>query len=151
MDLFNRKKVKQLEKQLEIQIEKANYIISELDHNMLLQVQELMNRASDIQLKDNLINDQKSIMDHLNSKLERTELLRRKAAGACGGYKTHISKLNKEITDKEKTINDLGNELIKANNKIDWLQKSRRAPSVEEIKAYDYSFKEVEKRQKLKA
>ena len=66
--------------------------------------------------------------------LKEKELSRRKSAGAVGGLKAKISVLKKD--------------LARANHKILWLSNNQKAPTIEEIKAYETRMKEVEKKQK---
>ena len=75
--------------------------------------------------------------EKLQEKLKDKELARRKAAGAIGGLKAKI--------------NELTIILEKANHKINFLEKSKRAPSKEEIIAYETAMREVEKRQNGKS
>ena len=87
------------------------------------------------EIRKNLEDTYKEVKD-LKKKLNEKELARRKNAGAIGG-------LNKKI-------NEFKMELEKANHKINFLENSKRAPSKEEIIAYETRMKEVEKRQKSK-
>ena len=72
--------------------------------------------------------------ENLEIEVERKELLRRKAAGAIGGYKAKINEMKKDLE--------------RANQKIIWLKNNQKAPTKEEILAYEMRMKEVEKRQK---
>ena len=72
--------------------------------------------------------------EDLQIEVEKKELLRRKKAGQIGGY--------------TKEINKLKQELEKANHKINWLKTNQKAPTKEEIIAYETRMKEVEKRLK---
>ena len=72
--------------------------------------------------------------EDLEIKVEKVELLRRKKAGAIGGY--------------TKEVNRLRQELERANQKIHWLKTNQKAPTKEEIIAYETRQKEVEKRQR---
>lgn len=74
--------------------------------------------------------------NELQEKLRITEKARRKNAGAIGG-----------LTAK---INELKQDLERANQKITWLKTNQKAPTKEEIIAYETRMKEVEKRQKEK-
>ena len=47
----------------------------------------------------------------------------------------------------QKNINCLEKELKLANDKIEFLKNNRKSPSLEELKAYEYSRREVLKRQ----
>ena len=76
----------------------------------------------------------------LQSKVDEKELLRRKKAGAIGGLKATITKYENKIAKLEK-------ELERANQKITWLKNNQKAPTKEEILAYEMRMKEVEKRQ----
>ena len=72
----------------------------------------------------------------LYEKLQEKETARRKNAGAIGGLKAKI--------------NELKQDLERANQKITWLKTNQKAPTKEEIIAYEMRMKEVEKRQKQK-
>lgn len=76
----------------------------------------------------------------LQNKVVEKELLRRKKAGAIGGLKATITKHENKIAKLEK-------ELERANQKIVWLKTNQKAPTKEEILAYEMRMKEVEKRQ----
>ena len=89
-----------------------------------------------IRRNDELRSMLKTTMDEnkeLQEKLDQKELARRKNAGAIGGLKAKIN----ELTEK----------LNKANYTIEYYRKSKK-PNIEEIKAYELGYKEVEKRQK---
>ena len=70
-------------------------------------------------------------MNMLEEKINEKESLRRKNASAIGGLKCKINSLTKELEQANYTIN--------------YYRKSKK-PNVEEIKAYEYQRKEVEKR-----
>lgn len=72
--------------------------------------------------------------NELQEKLRITENARRKNAGAIGGLKAENNKLKKD--------------LAKANQKINWLSNNQKAPTKEEILAYELQMKEVEKKLK---
>ena len=71
-------------------------------------------------------------IDTLNVKLQETEEARRKSAGSIGGLKAQINKLTKKLDEANYTIN--------------FYKTHRKSPSLEELKAYEYSRKEVERR-----
>lgn len=133
------KKITRIKKKYDdlLLIQKAN---EELLSKREIRFQELNNKYGQLQreLKDKntIIVDQIQYIDELRLKLEKTEYARRKNAGAIGGLKTKI----KELEEK----------LNKANYTIEYYRKNRKQPNVEEIKAYEYSRKEVEKRIKNK-
>lgn len=78
-----------------------------------------------------IVNQTKQIED-LKMKLQNKEHSRRQSAGAIGGLKAKINELTKELE--------------KANYTINFYRNNRKKPNIEEIKAYEYSRKEVEKR-----
>ena len=80
----------------------------------------------------------------LQNKVVEKELLRRKKAGAIGGLKATITKHENKIAKLEQ-------ELERANQKINWLKTNQKAPTKEEILAYEMRMKEVEKRIKNKS
>ena len=73
-------------------------------------------------------------VNELKNKIKEKELLRRKTAGQVGGLKAKISVLKKD--------------LARANQKINWLSNNQKAPTKEEIIAYELQMKEVEKKLK---
>lgn len=83
-------------------------------------------------LKRNLSLKEKECLD-LQNKLEEKEKTRKSLASKLGGI--------------QGTIKHLEKELQMANDKIEFLKSSRRAPTKDEILAYEYSQKEVLKRQ----
>ena len=68
--------------------------------------------------------------NELQEKLRITEKARRKNAGAIGGLKAKI--------------NELKTDLERANQKITWLKTNQKAPTKEEIIAYETRMKEVD-------
>ena len=74
--------------------------------------------------------------EDLEIKVEKVELLRRKKAGAIGGY--------------TKEVNKLRQDLERANQKIHWLKTNQKAPTKEEIIAYETRMRDVETRPKGK-
>ena len=74
--------------------------------------------------------------EKLKQKLEQKELSRRRNAGAIGGLKAKINELTKDLE--------------RANQKITWLKNNQKAPTKEEIMAYENQMKEVERRLKQK-
>lgn len=63
----------------------------------------------------------------LEEKLQTKEQQRRKAVGSIGGCKVKIKKLEEEIKN--------------LNERIEFLKTNRRAPSIEELKDYDFKRK----------
>lgn len=63
----------------------------------------------------------------LKDRLEEKEKQRKKAVCSVGGYKTKIIRLEEEIAN--------------LNERIDFLKHNRRAPSIEELKDYEYRRK----------
>lgn len=133
------KKIKKLNKR----IEQASYIAREKDNlNSLRErrIDALNNKISSyVKRNDEL----RSIVEtlykenaELKEKVEQKELARRKNAGAIGGLKAKI--------------NELKQDLERANQKITWLKNNQKAPTKEEIIAYETRMKEVEKRIKNK-
>ena len=63
----------------------------------------------------------------LKDRLQEKEKQRRKAVGSVGGYKTKVARLEEEIEN--------------LNERIEFLKHNRRAPSIEELKDYEYRRK----------
>ena len=122
------------------EIGNLNKEIENLKNKLSLTIKENKSRIDDLTLqletKDKLLIKENKKNAELVRKIKEKEDLRRKSAGSAGGLKTEINKLKKELE--------------KAKYTIDFYKKHRKTPTEEEIKAYDYQFKAVEKRQKEK-
>ena len=81
----------------------------------------------------------------LQEVIKEKEHQRRQNASVIGAKQGKINRLEKKMDDLKKQ-HEL--EILSKNATIEYLKKHRRAPSEEEIKAYDFQFKEVEKRMK---
>ncbi len=133
------KKIKRLNKR----IEQASYIAREKDNLISLRerrIDALNNKISSyVRRNDELrsiVETQYKENELLQEKLKEKELARRKNAGAIGGLKAKI--------------NELKTDLERANQKIIWLKNNQKAPTKEEIIAYETRMKEVQKRNKEK-
>ena len=108
--------------------------------------EEIKQRLSDT------IRDTNSTIDSLNIQLETKSNLLIKETKKNQKLEKAIlkrdSELEKTIEKYENVISEKDQELEKANKKIHWLSTNQKAPSKEEIIAYDYQQKEVEKRSK---
>lgn len=110
--------------------------------NILLnkRIEVLTNELTKTKKRNNELRNTIAILYDQNvdyeKKLEKKEQQRRKSAGAIGGLKAKL--------------NELTIELEKANHKIHWLKTNQKAPTKEEIIAYETQMKEVEKRFKNK-
>ena len=82
--------------------------------------------------KQNIINILNEQLDDMTAKYNDTEHRRRLNAIEIGHRQRKINKLEKELEKKELKIN--------------WLKKNQKAPTKEEILAYEMRMKEVEKR-----
>jgi chromosome segregation ATPase len=129
------------EKELQDRIDKLTTNSKEKDNLLALRNQRidvLNQEITDLkQRNDELRRNLNTTMkenDKLQEKVEEKEKARRKNAGAIGGLKAKI--------------NELKQDLERANQKITWLKTNQKAPTKEEIIAYETRQKEVEKRQK---
>ena len=129
--------------ELKNSIENREYIAKSKDELIALQEKRigvLTSELSSTKKRNNELRNTISTLYRQNEDLlievEKKELLRRKKAGQIGGY--------------TKEINKLRQELERANQKIHWLKINQKAPTKEEILAYEMRMKEVEKRQKQK-
>lgn len=152
-DLINDKKIIEKNKQIEklkkeienyknYENEKINIIkLREKDIKKLsTKIHEYKSQLKEITEK--LLHEQEENMQ-LNKKLETKEHERRTSAGAVGAKQKKINRLKKEIEElnKQHTL-----EILSKNATIEYLKKHRRAPTKEEVIAYELSLKEVEKR-----
>lgn len=134
---------KLIEKQREIdkqKVETAEYKYLVEERQKLIQLQEkriqnLNKKITGLNLKKRELVECLAYaqikMNMLEDKLAKKESSRRKNASAIGGLKAKINSLTKELEQANYTIN--------------YYRKSKK-PNVEEIKAYEYQRKEVEKR-----
>ena len=137
---------KLIEKQREIdkqKVETAEYKYLVAERQKLIQLQE--KRIQNLNKKITFLKKNAKELDEclayfeiktnmLEEKLNEKEQARRKIAGSLGGYKAKISQLQKELE--------------KANYTINFYKTHQKSPTLEELKAYEYSRKEVERRQK---
>jgi chromosome segregation ATPase len=131
------------EKELQDTIEKLTTNSKEKDNLLALRNQRidvLNQEITDLkQRNDELRRNLNTTMkenEKLQEKVKEKEKARRKNAGAIGGLKAKINELTKDLE--------------RANQKITWLKTNQKAPTKEEIIAYETRMKEVEKRQKEK-
>ena len=117
------------------------YIAKEQSNLVLLRdkrVQSLSDKYSSIVKRNNELRNTvqtlSSKIDELNALVLEKEEARRKNAGAIGGFKAQINNLTKRLDQ--------------ANYTIEFYKNHRKSPTLEELKAYEYSRKEVERRQK---
>ena len=133
------KKIKKLQKEAK----DREYIATEKDNLLALKekrIEAMGNKISNYAKRNDelrsVIETQYKENEKLQEKVKEKELARRKNAGAIGGLKAKI--------------NELKQDLERANQKITWLKTNQKAPTKEEIIAYEMRMKEVEKRQKQK-
>ena len=144
------RKVRKLGKKLNNQVINNTLLEQEKDNLMELlnkRIDVLGNELTNTKKRNNELRNTIAILYRQNEdyekQLEKTELLRRKVAGKVGGLKATITKHENKIAKLEK-------DLERANQKITWLKTNQKAPTKEEIIAYETRQREVEKRQKGK-
>ena len=128
---------------LKEEIKKSDFLNEERANLMKLQenrIQNLNKKIKELKIRQKdlieIIAEDSIIKEDLEKKLTEKEQTRRKIAGSLGGYKAKISQLQKELE--------------KANYTINFYKTHQKSPNIEELKAYEYSRKEVEKRIKNK-
>lgn len=131
------KKINRLEKEKK----QHDYIAKEKDNLIQLRdkrVQSLSDKCSSLAKRNselrNTIQTLSDKADKLNTLVLEKEEARRKNAGAIGGLKAQVNNLTKKLEQ--------------ANYTIEFYKNHRKSPTLEELKAYEYSRKEVERRQK---
>ena len=127
--------------ELNDEIEKSSYIAREKDNLLALKEKRIEAMGSKISSYAKRTDELRSVVetlskenDVINEQLKIKELARRKNAGAIGGLKAKISVLKKD--------------LARANQKINWLSNNQKAPTKEEILAYELQMKKVEEKLK---
>ena len=130
-------KIEKLKKELK----DREYIATEKDNLLALKekrIEAMGNKISGYAKRNDelrsVIETQYKENEKLQEKVKEKELARRKNAGAIGGLKAKINELTKDLE--------------RANQKITWLKTNQKAPTKEEIIAYETRQREVEKRQK---
>ena len=140
-DCILREKYKEIET-LKKEIKNCDFMNEQRAELMKLQEKRIQNqnkkiRELKIREKEFIekMEDDLKIREDLEKKLNEKEQSRKASASALGGYKAKINQLQKELD--------------KANYTIEYYRKSKK-PTLEEIKAYEYQRKAVEKRIKNK-
>ena len=117
------------------------YIAKEQSNLVLLRdkrVQSLSDKYSSIVKRNNELRNTVQTLSNkiseLNALILEKEEARRKNAGAIGGLKAQVNNLTKKLDQANYTIN--------------FYKSHQKSPTLEELKAYEYSRKEVERRQK---
>lgn len=135
---------------LKKELKDREYIATEKDNLLALKekrIESMGNKISNYAKRNDelrsVIETQYKENEKLQEKIKEKELARRKNAGAIGGLKAKINLLNTNIIH-------LCKDLERANQRITWLKTNQKAPTKEEILAYEMRMKEVEKRQKQK-
>lgn len=133
------KKIKKLQKEAK----DREYIAREKDSLIALKdkrIEAMGNKISGYAKRNDelrsIIETQYKENAELKEQVKEKELARRKNASAIGGLKAKINELTKDLE--------------RANQKITWLKTNQKAPTKEEILAYEMRMKEVEKRNKQK-
>ena len=130
----------------------------ELKRNSL----ELIRLNKKIKEKDKIIEDKeiaillhsKTIEDlhvkksNLQKLLDKVEKDNNKLNARIESYKLEKSSICKDMTNLTIELEKTKEELEKTSKRLEYCKSHRRAPSTEEILAYDYSRKEVLKRSK---
>lgn len=131
----------------------------ELKEKLSSTIKEFNSKFDDITLqletKNNLlIKESKKTID-LENKLIEKEHQRRANASTVGAKQAKINKLEGKIKSLKQQLNEsdmLVGSVLKdldiANKKMQFYKSKLPEPTLEELKAYDYQFKEVEKRKK---
>lgn len=141
-DCLLREKYKEIEK-LKKEIKNCDFMNEQRAELMKLQenrMQNLNKKYGELKKEINKLNEdlelKKKIVNDLEKKIIEKEQSRRKSAGVVGGLKAKINQLQKELE--------------KANYTINFYKTHQKSPNIEELKAYEYQQKEVEKRIKNK-
>ena len=128
---------------LKEELKKSDFLNEERANLIKLQekrIQNLNKKYTELKKEIKGLNEilevKKEIINDLEKKVTEKEKSRRASAGSLGGYKAKISQLQKELE--------------KANYTINFYKTHQKSPNIEELKAYEYSRKEVEKRIKNK-
>ena len=141
-DYLLREKYKEIDA-LKKEIKNCDFMNEQRAELMKLQenrIQNLNKKNGELKKEINKLNEdlelKKKIVKDLEKKLNEKEQSRRKSAGEVGGLKAKINQLQKELE--------------KANYTINFYKTHQKSPNIEELKAYEYQQKEVEKRIKNK-
>lgn len=130
----------------------------ELKRNSL----ELIRLNKKIKEKDKIIEEKEKVISvqfktlesdgnkkqELKKLLDKVEKDNNKLNARIESYKLEKSSICKDMTDLTIELEKTKEELEKTNRRLEYCKTHRRAPTTEEILAYDYSRKEVLKRSK---
>ena len=126
---------------LKNELKKSDFLNGERANLIQLQEKRIQKLNRNYKEKNLLIKDLDSqlkikaeIIHELEAKLAEKEHSRKVCAGALGGYKAKIRQLQEELD--------------KANYTVNFYKTHQKSPNIEELKAYEFSRKEVERRQK---
>ena len=150
-----RNTVQKLKNERKEELKQREYISKEKDNLLVLRnnrIDFLTKQLSD----SNGRNDElRSILEKTSKELDITKVelakekkSRKKCAGAVGGLTARVNTLTKELDNTNNSLKQACEELSKAKYTINFYKTHQKSPSIEELKAYDYSRKEVEKRMK---
>ena len=135
-------KQKEIDK-LKKNVENRDIIAKEKDNLIALQEKRISVLLSEISSTKKRNNELRNTISNLyiqnqdlEKEIEKKEQLRRKTASAKGGFMKQIKKLEQEVERQDR--------------KIMWLVNNQKAPTKEEIMAYEKQMKEVERRLKQK-
>ena len=135
--------------------------IKELKEKLSSTIRENNSKIDDLTLqletKDKLlIKENKKVID-LEKQVKEKEGQRKSNASTVGAKQKRINHLEKEngilkkkLKDSDLLVAETMKDIEIANNKIQFYKSKVPEPTIEEVKAYDYSRKEVEKRIKKK-
>ena len=101
-----------------------------------------------ILLHSNTIEDLHVKKINLQKLLDKVEKDNNKLNARIESYKLEKSSICKDMTDLTIELEKTKEEIEKTSKRLEYCKTHRRAPSTEEILAYDYSRKEVLKRSK---
>lgn len=120
---------------------RANKKIKEKD-------QAIKNTESLVTSRNAKIKELNDNYDKLKNHVSEIEKLNNKLRSNIESYKLEKKELVKEISNLTIELENTKNQLESTSKRLDYCKTHRRAPSKEEILAYDYSRKEVLKRSK---
>ena len=131
------------------EIESLNNQMQELKERLSSTIQEnnskIDNLTMQLEIKNQLlIKEQKKYIEASN-KIKEKESQRFAGVGTIAAKDRKIKKLEEQIKKERDSHKE---ELVKKDYTINFYKTHRRKPTEEEIKSYDFQFKEVERRQK---
>ena len=149
------KQIENVKKDYEEKEKQSEFIAKEKDNLIKLlnnRIDALNEKISSVCKRNNelrsILQATSNELDSTKEELAKEKISRKKCAGAVGGLTARVNSLTKELKQTTGERDMAMKSLDQAKYTINFYKTHQKSPSIEELKAYEYSRKEVEKRMK---